>query len=386
MKLIKLFLVVSVVWCAPFTANQATHRPLKILVVMDRLPGIDRTFIMNQITGLIDQGHDVYCYSEGFKMPAPEHPQIAKYRIAQKTFVKQFPTAIPLFDIILCQFGDVALRFLPVKAKYKLSGKLVVCFRGFDISAYLQAHPDCYRELFSRADLFLPICEKFRKSLISNGCDPRKIVVHHSGIDCEKFSYEPRDPSGQTIHLISINRLVEKKGTEYAIKAVAALVKKYPQIQYDIIGDGGLKDSLLNIINSLGISKNVSLLGWRDNDEVAERLKKAHIFILPSIVAANGDQEGIPNALKEAMASGLPVVSTYHSGIEELVFDGQTGFLVAERDVITLADRLEFLIVHTEVWNAMGRKGREIVEQAFDTTNLNERLENLFFSLLGKGA
>ncbi len=182
---------------------------------------------------------------------------------------------------------------------------------------------------------------------------------------------------------MTIARLVEKKGVAYAIEAVARLVSSGKRITYDVIGgDGGLRRDLERLIEDLGVWAYVRLLGWKNHDEVLRLLQNAHILVAPSVTATNGDQEGIPNVIKEAMALGLPVISTLHSGIPELVEDGKSGFLVPERDVDSLADRLAYLIDHPERWPEMGQLGRKYVEEHYDINTLNDSLVEIYQRLL----
>ena len=123
-------------------------------------------------------------------------------------------------------------------------------------------------------------------------------------------------------------------------------------------------------------------MGWRDETEIVKILQDTHIFVAPSITAADGNQDAPINVLKEAMAIGLPVVSTYHGGIPELVEDGKSGFLVPEKDVAALADKLGYLIEHPELWSAMGKAGRQFVLEHYNLNLLNDDLMNIYYSLI----
>lgn len=165
---------------------------------------------------------------------------------------------------------------------------------------------------------------------------------------------------------------------EYAVRAVAKLEKDVSRVEYSIVGDGPLRKSLEQLIGALGMAASIKVLGWKRQDEVAEILKTAHLMLAPSVTAADGNEEGIPNALKEGMAMGLPVVSTRHAGIPELVDDGVSGFLVPERDVGALVAALRRLIAHSEHWPAMGRAGRDRVEGRYDAAALNDHLVEIY--------
>jgi colanic acid/amylovoran biosynthesis glycosyltransferase len=177
---------------------------------------------------------------------------------------------------------------------------------------------------------------------------------------------------------------VEKKGIQYSVKAIARVVKKFPYIEYGIVGDGPLRGEIEDLINELELKRHVRMYGWMKQEEVIELLKQSHIFLAPSVTSKEGDQEGIPVALMEAMAQGLPVLSTDHSGIPELVQDGTSGFLVPERDVEALANKLEYLVEHPEIWPERGKAGRDYVKKHYDIHRLNDRLVEIFQSLLDR--
>ena len=169
---------------------------------------------------------------------------------------------------------------------------------------------------------------------------------------------------------------------EYAIKAVFQLTKTNHNIEYQIIGDGSLKKSLQHLVTELDIQDTVELLGWQEQQEVAKIIASADIMLAPSVTDDNGDCEGIPVALMEAMAIALPIVSTYHSGIPELVEDGKSGYLVKEREVALLAEKLRLLVENSELRLKMGRTGRHKVEADFNIVKLNDRLVETYQELI----
>ena len=175
---------------------------------------------------------------------------------------------------------------------------------------------------------------------------------------------------------------MEKKGIEYAIRAVARFASGRRGIHYDIVGEGILRDSLQQLIHELGVEDIVRLRGSKNHHDVVGILDRSHILISPSITAKDGSQEGIANVLKEAMAMGLPVIGTEHAGTPELITDGVSGFLVPERDVDGLVDRLTYLADHPGIWNELGRAGRLVVEKHYDISQLNEELIGIYQRLL----
>ncbi len=288
------------------------------------------------------------------------------------------------YDIIHCQFGTLGLIGLLFRELGILEGKIITTFRGHDVSRFLRITSDrVYDQLFAKGDFFLANCEFFRRRAIELGCDEQKILVHGSGIDCSKFVFTPRylPPDGR-VRIATTGRLVEKKGIEYGIRAIAKLAPVYQNIEYTIIGDGYLKQHLQQLIQELNVSHIVKLVGWKQQQEIVEILKNSHIFVAPSVTAADGDQDAPVNTLKEAMLMGLPVVGTYHGGIPELVEDGISGFLVPERDANAIAEKIHYLIEHPERWVEMGKAGCARVEEKYDRNKLNDELVSIYQQLL----
>jgi colanic acid/amylovoran biosynthesis glycosyltransferase len=222
--------------------------------------------------------------------------------------------------------------------------------------------------------------------LIDLGCDETKITVHRSGIDFNKFVLHKSNKSDDLIRILSVGRLVEKKGFKYGIYAIKKLRNIHQNIKYDIIGDGPLRNELQHLIESLEMGEVINLLGDKHQQEVIETLNNSHILIAPSVTTYTGDQEGIPNVLKEAMAMNLPVISTNHSGIPELIKNGISGILVPERDIDALAEKLNYLINHPQIWSKMCRAARNHVVEDYDINKLNCQLIEIYEHVLKNSA
>ncbi|MBD2500946.1 colanic acid biosynthesis glycosyltransferase WcaL [Anabaena azotica] len=411
---------------------------MKIAFIVWRFPILSEAFILNQITGLIDRGHEVHIHPvnglpKGYT--GKVHPVVEEYKLWERTY---FPPVVPTnivwrflqgmglllknihqgslkslrfftshkygkevatlktfyrivallqdgdYDIIHCQFGTLAPIALAYREAGIISGKLITTFRGIDISKYVQENGiNVYDQLFREGEFFLANCQFFGDRAINLGCNPDKLVIHGSGLDCSKFTFKPRYfPVDGQVQIATTGRLVEKKGIEYAIRAVAKIAASYPNIEYKIIGDGELKGYLENLIKELNVAHIVKLLGWKQQKEIVEILNNTHIFIAPSVTAADGNQDAPVNTLKEAMAMGLPVISTRHGGIPELVEDGVSGFLVPERDMEAIACKLTYLIEHPQLWEKMGKAGRARVEEKYDMHKLNDELVAIYQQIL----
>lgn len=413
---------------------------MKIAMFLDAFPVWSETFILNQIAGLIDRGHDVRIFTRHRSRLDTNHAIIDDYKLMERVhyfgssrtpsrfarikkiaqlfldhsnfirpeawklawkivrghgrdsswnILSMMNIALPVlgeepYDVIHCQFGHFGPMVLYLKQIGAIDGRLITSFRGHDATQYAKIGSGKYDALFEKGDLFLPVSEAIGKRLVELGCNKNKIKVLHSGIDCAKFEFRERlHKKNSPTRIISVARLVEMKGIGYAIEAIARISQSRRHVVYSVIGDGVLRSDLERLIEDLGVTEQVQLLGWKTHEEVSRLLQGAHILVAPSVTATRGETEGIPNAAKEAMAMGLPVVSTLHGGIPELVENGVSGFLVPERDVGALTERLTYLIDHPESWPALGRAGRRHIEAEFDSNLLNDRLVQLYSGTCG---
>lgn len=411
---------------------------MKIAVVVAEFPCLSETFILDQITHLIDQGHDVDIIVPSCQNPLPPkvHPNVLKYQLLEHTryfspipknyfwrvwkalcilyteignnkviflrllnIAKYGKATISLtlfyqmcsflnpksYDIVHAHFGPIAKKVCTLRSLGILQGKLFVTFHGYDLSRYVQENGrGIYKELFEAVDVVIPVCENFKHRLIELGCDQNKIIIHRNGINTKIFSHQKREIEHprEMIRLVTIARLVPKKGVEYAIRAVATVAKRYPNLEYHIIGEGPLEGELQQLIRELDVDRRVILHGGQTQDEIMQMLERADIFVLPSVTSDDGDQEGIPMSIAEAMSMRLPVISTYHSGIPELVQNGVSGVLVPERDEAALTNSVVYLIENPNIRERMGEAGREIVKQQFNLDIQDKQLLDIYEHVL----
>lgn len=393
---------------------------LRIAIVTQRFPTLSERFILQQITGLIDRGHDVEVFANRPGAPGPEHREVREYHLRERTYYGLYVppwltyrprlfrarhrlkkaivgmglSAHPFdafrrleqrdYDIVHCQFGPEGVSSLVLRDVGLLRGKLVTSFRGFDASRYPKeqgAH--VYDALFRRGDLFLAVSEHIRSRVIALGCDPRRVVVNRTPVEAAAIPFRgPRRRDSQPAMIVTIARLAEKKGVEYVIRAVGHLVSEGRDVRCEIIGDGVLRDGLEQLARGLGLADVVRFRGGLAHHDVLEHLAAADVFLGPSVTAADGDQEGVPNSLKEALAIGVPVVATDHAGIPELIDDGVTGFLVPERDSEALARRVARLLDEPALGERMAVAGRTLVEKEYDPDTLMGDLVARYQALL----
>ena len=176
--------------------------------------------------------------------------------------------------------------------------------------------------------------------------------------------------------------MTAKKGYEYVIQALSILKSEGFDFTYEIVGEGELREDIADLISHYGLSRNVVLLGSKNHDYIVNFLQRIDVFISHNVTAQSGDQEGIPNTLKEAMLSGVPVFTTYHGGIPELVNDEINGFLTEEKNVQQLADKLKSFAFPLQNLENITNSAREMVVSMFDTDKLNRELVDRYHSLL----
>ncbi|RAL23715.1 colanic acid biosynthesis glycosyltransferase WcaL [Lujinxingia litoralis] len=411
---------------------------MRVAVVTGAFPALSQTFVLNQITGLIDRGCEVTILADPPRKAEKVHPDVERYGLMARTvYWTQLGQPAPdqaldgvralvlsrkrrllkgalqavgstrrhearlsaalmvkaahlsrlkPFDVVLCHFGNLGRECQILREMGALQGRLAVFFHGYDMSVFPRERgPGVYRELFKGADLLLPISEHWERELIAMGAPRHKIAVHRMGIDTTRFEFKARRPDeGGQVRLLTIGRLVEKKGVSYALEAFARVRERYPGARYHIAGDGPLSESLKARARELNLGDAVDFLGWKHQDEIIELLSDHHVLLTPSVRAANGDMEGLPVVLMEGLATGMPVISTHHSGIPELIRHEESGLLAEERDVEGLARALATLLDAPQDWEGYGQRGRAIVEEEFAIEGLNDRLVERLRELAGR--
>ncbi|WP_375291103.1 glycosyltransferase [Qipengyuania sp.] len=281
------------------------------------------------------------------------------------------------FDIVHCHFATLGLPMLSLRKKRFLNTRaLIVHFRGYDITTFVDENgKDIYRDLFDKADLFIANCEYFKQRAVALGCDPDKIEVIGSPLDAERFvpPNERRPYRQRPLEVVAIGRLVAKKGFATAIEAAAIAGRRGLDLRLTILGDGPLRQELQAQICDLGLEAIITLKGRATQQQIVEALHRSDIALAPSVRDNSGNEDAPVNTLKEAMATGLPVVATRHGGIPELVRHGENGLLVEEYDAAGLAGAIIDLAERTQDWAAMGGAGRARVLDMYERGKVCDR-------------
>ena len=429
-------------------------RPLRIAMFVGRFPVVSETFIVRQITGLIDLGHEVDIYADTrAEAGAPIHPEIAKYRLLERTMFMELPPetapfempvwpitgrtwppgsarsihnslrvarAVPKFfrclwvaprlafqvldrreygsqaaslsallrlatlcrrpgqyDVLHAHFGPVGNSFRFARELW--DAPLIVSFHGYDFSTVPRKEgARVYQKLFATADAVTVNSDYTRQQVETLGCPAARLHKLPVGLDPDAFPFRERAlKPGEPVRILTVARLTEIKGHAFVVRAVAKLRELRAEVHYEIAGDGPLRKELEQLVAELGLRDAVTFHGACDSGEVQRLMAQAHLFVLAS-VSVEGDQEGQGLVLQEAQAAGLPVVATTHGALPEGLVPDESGFLVPERNVDALAERLDYLVRHPELWPAMGRAGRKHVETHYDIRRLNSNLVQLY--------
>lgn len=284
-------------------------------------------------------------------------------------------------------FGHIAVHLLPLIRSWP--NPTVVSFHGADglVDLNKPAYRRATEEMLQLVHGIFVRSESLARALAGLTKDKSKITVVRTGIPLEEFRFRPRNipPEGEW-RLLQAGRLIEKKGITTSLRAFAEFAKVFPAARLVLAGEGPLLDELELLTDELHLTEKVSFPGFVNQQQLRELLYSSHIFLHPSQLGADGNQEGVPNSMLEAMATGLPVFATRHGGIPEAIENGTSGALVAERDHETLARELIQAARQPERLAEWGRAGAESVAQRFDQQSQIQRLEQLYLDIIQRAA
>lgn len=286
--------------------------------------------------------------------------------------------------IIHAHFGPAGYKMLPIKKSLKIP--LITTFYGYDMSQLPKKKQwqNKYQILFDEGDIFLVEGPYMKKKLEEIGCPEEKIKIQKISINLGKIPYKERKiKKDEKIRLLFCGRFVEKKGLIYALKAFKEVVRQITNIEFRIIGDGELRQQIIDYINNNNLGNHVHLLGYKEYSHMLNEIENCHILIQPSITSRNGDSEGgAPTILLEAQASGLPIISTNNADIPFVISENKSGFLVPEKNTEALTEKLIYLIKNPKLWPIMGKNGRDFVSKNHNIIKEIDTLESYYNSLI----
>jgi colanic acid/amylovoran biosynthesis glycosyltransferase len=323
----------------------------------------------------------------------PENPLSGRCPIIDRVF-RRFgfypPEVTACYRRILDRFPPAVIHahfgwdgYFMLRLKRRAGAPLITRFYGYDIGILprLPLWQRRFRRLFAEGDGFIVEGNFMKGTLESLGCPSHKIAVHHLGVELESIPYKQREYGGGPLRILIAATFKEKKGIEYALRAIALLANRQigRKLQVTVVGDGELRDHLHGLALDLGIAADITWRGRQPHTVFIEELYLSHVFLSPSVTAADGDTEGgAPVALIEAQASGLPVISTLHADIPEIVRDGETGCLVPERDVAAIASAIEAFLKNPTRVARLGRRAREHAVAHFDAFTQGRQLTEIY--------
>lgn len=359
-----------------------------ILIVSPSKIGLTETFIRAHIERLNGNVTYLYGYALDFKTaddrPLNEVyerenalsdrflnllPYYLYFRINQKhqkqytgeALIKRFIKENQI-DIVLAEYGTSGSFIAPICKE--LNVPLVVHFHGIDASAYniLENFRKGYQLMYQYAKKIIVVSNAMKRALIAHGCPESKLVINTYGPHPDYLTVKADYTSD---HLVAVGRQTYKKAPYLTVLAFQKVLKTHPNLKLTIIGSGELYEVSKHMVKSLGLENSIFLPGGLPQEEIIAHLKRSFMFVQHSLVAGNGDSEGTPVGIIEAMAAGLPVVSTIHAGIPDVVVENETGFLVNEGDIDMMAERISQIASNRELCSAMGKNGKERIANNF---------------------
>jgi glycosyltransferase involved in cell wall biosynthesis len=280
-------------------------------------------------------------------------------------------------------FGHIAVHLLPlIRAWSKPS---IVSFHGADVLVDMEkpAYRKATKQMLDAVTRVFVRSASLQRAVVELGCDENKIDIVRTGIPLQEFQFREREfPENGEWRFLHASRLVQKKGLATTLHAFTHFLGHYPRATLTIAGEGPMREELQELTRKLKIDDRVALPGFLTPDKLREIYYASHIFLHPSETGSDGNQEGIPNAMLEAMATGLPVFATDHGGIPEAIENGVGGVLVPERDYEALSQALLKVVQDRDLLARLARNGANAVAQKFDQQNQIRRLEEIYLGMI----
>ena len=289
-------------------------------------------------------------------------------------------------DLVHVYYGHKAAGFLPMLQDW--GGPWVVSFHGVDVAKHMEDknYLNKLHEVFAEARLVMARSESLLTRLIELGCPPEKLRLNRTPIPMDHLpAVERTPPADGHWRLIQACRLIPKKGILTTLEAMDRVGAIFPGARYILCGDGPNMNEIKRQVQERSLQRHIEIRGWLNQEQLRQEFYNAHVFLHPSEQTADGDQEGVPNSMLEAMATGLPVVATHHGGIPEAVTDGYDGLLVAERNSHALSTAITRLLHDHAAYVQMSRNAAASVRQNFGFDTQIANLEDVYLEALAIG-
>jgi colanic acid/amylovoran biosynthesis glycosyltransferase len=282
-------------------------------------------------------------------------------------------------DLMHIYFGHTGVHLLPFIEQW--NKPCVVSFHGADVAhkPEIKDYPAKLRRLFNAVPLVFARSQSLVDRLIHLGCPPEKLRINRTGIPLNEFPFvQKQPPPAGKWRVVQACRLIPKKGVATSLRAFAIFKKDNPGAEFFIAGKGPLQHELEMLAGGLGILRDVHFVGFLSQPKLLQLYASSQMFLHPSEISPNQDQEGVPNSVLEAMATGLPVVATRHGGIPEAVDHGRTGFLVAEEDHVELANAMQLITSSPALLRQMGERAHSTIVERFGQDAQIDQLESYY--------
>lgn len=289
-------------------------------------------------------------------------------------------------DLVHVYYGHKAVKY---RRMLEASGvPWLVSFHGVDVVKFMD-DPDYVKglqQVFQQAKVVLARSESLLERLRDLGCPEEKLRINRTPVPLQSIEFKERcAPVDGKWRLLQACRLIPKKGLFTVLKALPKVIELWPDLQYVLCGSGPDEERFRQEVKKAGLEDNVEIKGWVSQDELKTEFAKAHLFLHPSELTETEDQEGVPNAMLEAMAAGLPVVATQHGGIPEAVTSGKNGILVEEKDFEALAQALLDLTADESLLAEYSRQAKYSVAEKFGFEQQIAAMEVCYLEAVGEG-
>ena len=285
-------------------------------------------------------------------------------------------------DLIFAEFGHVGAKAYPIAKALQIP--LISTWLGYEISnkEVLKKNRDLYRSMLSDASTkHIVVSKTMIPKLLELGA--KEETVFYSPLPPDEI-FADCTPDFAANHLLAVGRFVEKKAPQNLVLAMKKVVEKFPDAVLTIVGEGPLLNQCQEMVKEFSLEQNVHFAGVKNLEEIKTLMNASSVFVQHSVTAPSGDSEGTPVVILEASFAGLPVVSTLHSGIPDVILNGETGFLVKENDVQDFAEKIITLLSDKALAKSMGENGRSFVRDNFSLEKHLETLKNIINSQLQK--
>jgi colanic acid/amylovoran biosynthesis glycosyltransferase len=280
-------------------------------------------------------------------------------------------------------FGHIAVHLVPLIRAW--AKPVLVSFHGADVMVDLDkpAYRSATQRMLEAVRMVLVRSESLGQALVGLGCPPEKVRLQRTGIPVDEIPFRARaSPENRAWRFVQACRLIEKKGLRVSLRAFAKFADRHPASTFTIAGEGPLRPELGQLAAELGVADKVFFPGFISQTQLRDLFYQSHIFLHPSEVGGDGNQEGVPNSMLEAMASGLPVFATEHGGIPEAIENERSGILVKERDDAALVQALLKWTAEPGALQVIAQNGAEVVRERFERTGQTRQLEDYYFEAM----